>query len=73
ILEGKIAVVRAKEVTGWVPKFGLDDNLQQQDDKNVKSDKNSFDGESSHADDDGEEMLEFIQNNTIDIYSKKGV
>ncbi|GJT65053.1 RNA-directed DNA polymerase, eukaryota [Tanacetum coccineum] len=73
ILEGKIAVVRAKEVTGWVPKFGLDDNLQQQDDKNVKSDKNSFDGESSHADDDGEEMPEFIQNNTIDIYSKKGV
>ncbi|GKD46852.1 RNA-directed DNA polymerase, eukaryota, reverse transcriptase zinc-binding domain protein [Tanacetum coccineum] len=71
ILEGKIAVVRAKEVTGWVPKFGLDDNLQQQDDKNVKSDKNSFDGESSHADDDGEEMLECDSGNDSSGCSKQ--
>ncbi|GJY69287.1 hypothetical protein Tco_0472269 [Tanacetum coccineum] len=71
ILEGKLVVVRAKEVTGWVPEFRLDDNLQQKDDKKDDRDNNLFDIESSHDDDVGEEVLDSFQNNNIDKNSKK--
>ncbi|GKB61642.1 hypothetical protein Tco_0917828, partial [Tanacetum coccineum] len=33
VLKGKISVVRAKEITGWVHDFGLEDNVQSEADK----------------------------------------
>nr|GEZ26618.1 RNA-directed DNA polymerase, eukaryota [Tanacetum cinerariifolium] len=39
ILKGKVYVVRAKEVTGWVPDFGMDDKTQSKD----ASENNSVD------------------------------
>nr|GEX93899.1 RNA-directed DNA polymerase, eukaryota, reverse transcriptase zinc-binding domain protein [Tanacetum cinerariifolium] len=55
--EEKLVVVRAKEVTRWVPEFRLDDNFQQQDDMKDDRDNNLFDTKSSHADDVGEEDM----------------
>nr|GEX95588.1 hypothetical protein [Tanacetum cinerariifolium] len=66
ILEGKVVVVRAKEVTRWVPEFRMEDNSQQQDDTKDESDKNSCDVESSHAKDDGKEVKENQENDKIE-------
>nr|GEZ59989.1 ARM repeat superfamily protein [Tanacetum cinerariifolium] len=71
ILKGKVIVVRAKEVTGWVPEFRMEDNSQQQDDTKDESDKNSCDVESSHAKDDGKEVPEFFKNNNTNSHYNK--
>ncbi|GJX59709.1 hypothetical protein Tco_0291099 [Tanacetum coccineum] len=55
-LEGKIAVICAKEITRWVPNFGVEDNVQSKDDNH-----------SLHEDDDDEGASDTFHHNANDL------
>nr|GEY80269.1 RNA-directed DNA polymerase, eukaryota, reverse transcriptase zinc-binding domain protein [Tanacetum cinerariifolium] len=61
IIKGKVYVVRAKEVTGWVPDFGEENSDESED----CSDNNSVGKKNWVESEEGEIILEFVQNDAF--------
>nr|GEW42475.1 RNA-directed DNA polymerase, eukaryota, reverse transcriptase zinc-binding domain protein [Tanacetum cinerariifolium] len=61
IIKGKVYVVRGKEVTGWVPTFGEENSDESED----YSDNNSVGKKNWVESEEGEIILESVQNNAF--------